>query len=76
VILGGGRREFLPTNSTDEDGKRGARTDGLDLIAKWKSDKTSRRARSQYVWNREQLLSINPKEDFVLGELLQSNLFM
>jgi alkaline phosphatase len=69
VILGGGRTEFLPKNTTDEDGKSGSRTDGVDLIAKWKSDKSSHGAKFKYVSNREQLLNIKPwEEEFVLGE--------
>lgn len=71
MILGGGRKEFLPKNATDEDGKRGVRTDGVDLIAKWKSDKSRQGSSFKYVWNREQLLSTDPKKiDHVLGEYL------
>lgn len=71
MILGGGRKEFIPKNVTDEDGKSGARTDGVNLITKWKSDKSSRGSSYKYVWNREQLLNINPrKTEFVLGEYI------
>lgn len=69
VILGGGRTEFRPRTVKDEDGKSGSRTDGVDLIASWKEDKSTRGSKFEYVWNREQLLNINPKEtDFLLGE--------
>ncbi|XP_014362897.2 membrane-bound alkaline phosphatase [Papilio machaon] len=55
VILGGGRREFIPTTSIDEEGTAGRRTDGRNLIEEWKIDKISRNATYQYVWNRSQL---------------------
>ncbi|CAH2044369.1 unnamed protein product, partial [Iphiclides podalirius] len=57
VILGGGRREFIPTTSTDEEGTAGRRTDGRNLIEEWQLDKISRNVTHQYVWNRSQLLS-------------------
>lgn len=37
VVMGGGRRNFLPTTSTDIEGKAGKRIDGRNLIAEWKS---------------------------------------
>jgi alkaline phosphatase len=35
VVLGGGRRNFLPTTTTDSEGSTGRRTDGRDLTAEW-----------------------------------------
>lgn len=37
VVMGGGRREFIPTTTTDVEGKNGKRTDGRDLRNEWKS---------------------------------------
>jgi len=37
VAMGGGRREFIPTTTTDVEGKNGKRTDGRDLREEWKS---------------------------------------
>jgi hypothetical protein len=53
----------------DEDGKPGKRTDGLDLIQKWESDKMARNVTSKYVWNREQLLNLEPNiPEYTFGE--------
>ncbi|XP_039756704.1 membrane-bound alkaline phosphatase-like [Pararge aegeria] len=68
VILGGGRREFLPETSVDEEGTRGLRTDGRNLIDEWQRDKAARNASHQYVWHRDQLLAANATPpDFLLG---------
>jgi len=46
LIMGGGRRFFVPTATTDEEGVRGARTDGRDLRNEFRA------AGYSYVWNR------------------------
>ena len=55
VLMGGGRREFLPNTARDPEypGKTGSRGDGRDLIAEWKS----RHPAGVYVWNAAQLQS-------------------
>uniref|UniRef100_A0A8W7PMG3 Alkaline phosphatase n=1 Tax=Anopheles coluzzii TaxID=1518534 RepID=A0A8W7PMG3_ANOCL len=68
VIMGGGRREFLPTHETDIDGIRGRRTDGEDLIKHWQHHHSHHR--SAYVQNRVQLLETNTahgETDYLLG---------
>ncbi|XP_038222682.1 membrane-bound alkaline phosphatase-like, partial [Zerene cesonia] len=73
VILGGGRREFLPTTTIDEEGSPGRRTDGRNLIEEWQDDKRSRGVSFQYAWNREQLLSANASlPEYMLG-LFENN---
>ncbi|VVC93825.1 unnamed protein product [Leptidea sinapis] len=68
VILGGGRREFLQTYETDEEGTAGRRTDGRNLITEWQDDKKSRNASFQYVWNREQLMAArSDPPEYLLG---------
>lgn len=37
VVMGGGRRHFLPKSTTDSEGKTGKRTDDRNLIAEWKA---------------------------------------
>ena len=37
VVMGGGRREFLPSTVTDIEGKSGKRTDGRNLTQEWKT---------------------------------------
>ncbi|WP_226703477.1 alkaline phosphatase [Microbulbifer elongatus] len=36
VVMGGGRRNFLPSDVTDLEGKAGRRTDGVNLVDAWK----------------------------------------
>ncbi|XP_026487995.2 membrane-bound alkaline phosphatase-like [Vanessa tameamea] len=68
VILGGGRREFLPTTSVDEEGTPGRRTDGKNLIQEWQNDKAARNASYQYIWNKAQLLRVNENlPEYLLG---------
>lgn len=45
ILMGGGRRFFVSNTATDEEGVRGARTDGRDLRAEFQS------AGYKYVWN-------------------------
>lgn len=61
VILGGGRRHFIPAESTDEEGKAGRRTDGRDLTKEWQAQG------GDYVWNRAGLMNLDPKSERVLG---------
>lgn len=35
VVMGGGRRHFIPEATTDSEGKTGKRTDGRDLTSEW-----------------------------------------
>ncbi|XP_047520252.1 membrane-bound alkaline phosphatase-like [Pieris napi] len=75
VILGGGRREFLPSHVVDEEGSKGTRTDGRNLIEEWRSDKIERKVIYSYVWNREQLLSANATmPEYLLGLFESSHL--
>jgi alkaline phosphatase len=45
LLMGGGRRFFVPNTATDEEGVRGARTDGRNLRDEFQT------AGYQYVWN-------------------------
>jgi alkaline phosphatase len=56
VLLGGGRREFLPVTQADPEtpGKAGLRRDGRDLIAEWRQ----RNPAGAYVWNRGQFRAL------------------
>ncbi|KPI99722.1 Membrane-bound alkaline phosphatase [Papilio xuthus] len=68
VILGGGRREFLPATFTDEEGAPGRRLDGEDLIEQWRQDKVSRNVSHRYVWQRSQLMeAAAAPPDYLLG---------
>ncbi|XP_012270296.1 membrane-bound alkaline phosphatase isoform X2 [Orussus abietinus] len=70
VILGGGRREFLPATTVDDEGAAGRRLDGVNLIKAWRQDKVARNATYEYVWNRESLRKVTDdpgKVDYLLG---------
>lgn len=66
--MGGGRREFLPEDKIDEEGTAGKRLDGRNLIEEWQMDKIKRNVSYQYVWNRDQLLSVGDDlPEYLLG---------
>ncbi|XP_059178927.1 alkaline phosphatase, tissue-nonspecific isozyme-like, partial [Physella acuta] len=71
VLLGGGRRYFLDNETADPvTGKidQYQRRDGLNLIEEWKQDKILRNESHSYVWNREQLNSVDAKTtNYLLG---------
>lgn len=69
VIMGGGRREFLGKKMIDEEGHKGRRKDGKNLINEWKRDKENR-GRNLYSWNRTSVLEMiaHPERyEYVLG---------
>lgn len=66
VIYGGGRRKFISEKIIDEEGERGQRKDGLDLIDEWLTTKDSPKA--HYVHNCKGLRSMNTSSvEHVLG---------
>ncbi len=72
--MGGGRLQFLPRTKTDpENGRRGYRTDGRNLIETWKQDKFQ--MRHAYVEGREQLLQVDTSNvDYLLGLFAPSHM--
>jgi len=69
VVLGGGRREFVPNNVADPENPKlmGKRNDSRNLIQEWK-DKSSKKSKFQYVWKEDQFKSLDAeKEEHVLG---------
>lgn len=60
VALGGGRAKFLPKQTPDPQiaGRTGERLDGRDLTKEW----AKKAPGSDYVWNRGQLASVEPKK--------------
>ncbi|QDQ72479.1 alkaline phosphatase [Pseudoluteimonas lycopersici] len=55
VLMGGGRREFMPNTTHDPEypDQAGSRGDGRDLISEWQA----RHPGGEYVWNTTQLQS-------------------
>jgi alkaline phosphatase len=64
VVLGGGRRGFMPTRQSDPEYPHtsGRRNDGRDLVAEWR-----RRTGGTYVWNTRGLEAADPQRT---GKLL------
>ena len=61
VLMGGGRRFFVPSATADEEGSTGSRTDGRDLRAEFVA------AGYSYVWNRSAFNALTPPHLPVLG---------
>ncbi|KAL4227487.1 hypothetical protein ACF0H5_012931 [Mactra antiquata] len=77
VILGGGRRHFLPNTMRDPGTGRiedSQRADGRDLIKEWLSDKRSRNSTYSYVWNRDQFLNVSGNKEYLLGLFSSSHM--
>jgi alkaline phosphatase len=57
VILGGGRSYFLPeaANDPEDEGQKGSRKDGRDLVAEW----TAKSNNHAYAWGTESLAAID-----------------
>lgn len=70
VILGGGRRQFMPNTEMDTEHTNlpGYREDGINLIDTWISDKNASGHRASYITGRDQLQKIQAEDtDFLLG---------
>ncbi|XP_062544067.1 membrane-bound alkaline phosphatase-like [Armigeres subalbatus] len=65
VILGGGRKNFIPNTEIDESGAPGLRTDGNNLIEQWKESKTGN---AVYITNNTELGALDTSNiDHLLG---------
>lgn len=71
MLLGGGRRHWLPKVAQDPEQPtdEGRRLDGRNLIDDWIRDKKKRNIRAEYVWNKGQMDRIDSKNvDHLLGK--------
>lgn len=68
VILGGGRREFMPTGMSDPEypNKQGARDDGRNLIDEWLAADSNRR----YAWNGDTIAQWLAAPEPLSGQLM------
>ncbi|MBO2628501.1 alkaline phosphatase [Shewanella algae] len=55
VVMGGGRRAFIPNTTIDPEGKAGKRNDGRDLTAEWLSQYPN----ASYVTDRDSFLAMD-----------------
>nr|AVD96954.1 ALP-5 [Nilaparvata lugens] len=62
VLLGGGRRHWMPKMMKDVEqaNEEGRRLDGRNLIEEWVRDKKRKGSHAEYVYTRAQLHRINP----------------
>ncbi|XP_071446775.1 alkaline phosphatase-like, partial [Hetaerina americana] len=77
VVLGGGRRHFLPkvAHDPESENEEGRRLDGRNLVEDWLRDKKNRGLRGHYVWNKGQFEAVNPKYiDHLLGLFAYSHM--
>ncbi|KAF7644474.1 hypothetical protein LDENG_00221500, partial [Lucifuga dentata] len=71
VIMGGGRKYMFPKNMSDIEYPdiakySGTRKDGRNLVQEWIDRMKDKKG--HYVWNKKQLLSLNPNNvDYLLG---------
>ncbi|XP_059614999.1 membrane-bound alkaline phosphatase-like [Phlebotomus argentipes] len=66
VILGGGRNKLLPKGMVDEQGSKGERIDGVNLIHEWMVQK--KRRPSAYVSDRKGLMGVDTNStEYLLG---------
>ncbi|XP_033822674.1 alkaline phosphatase, tissue-nonspecific isozyme [Periophthalmus magnuspinnatus] len=71
VVMGGGRKYMFPKNQSDVEYPNiakhsGTRKDGRNLVQEWIDKMQSKRG--HYVWNKNQLLSLNPNNvEYLLG---------
>lgn len=73
VILGGGRKKFLPKSVKDSEGKSGERRDGKNLIESWKFLRTD--VNASYVESLRDLEQVDPsRTDSLLGLFASSHL--
>ena len=49
LLMGGGRRNFLPESATDEEGAQGKRMDGRNLVDEWKKRYAGGPLRARYI---------------------------
>jgi len=61
ILMGGGRRFFVPSGVPDEEGSNGARADGRNLRAEFQA------AGYKYVWNKAGFDTLRPSHLPVLG---------
>lgn len=66
VVMGGGRRNFIPKEIKDEEGQNGSRSDGQNLIEDWEKLRSMRGQNAKYIWHKKDLVNIT-QYDNVLG---------
>ena len=75
VILGGGRRAFLPVTEPDpETNAMGVnrRLDGQNLVQRWNTLQMGKNKTYNYVWRKQEFDAVDPQKlDYLLGESIR-----
>lgn len=67
VIFGGGRAGFRPQSAVDEEKHGGYRTDGRDLIAEWKTER-SKEGKAEFIFDKQGLRDVDYENtDYLMG---------
>ncbi|XP_068218848.1 alkaline phosphatase-like [Palaemon carinicauda] len=76
VIMGGGRRGFIPQEELDvEEGSPGFRRDGKNLINSWLQEKEKMGVSAAYVWNKDDLMAVDIQNtDYLMGLFAHSHM--
>lgn len=74
VILGGGRRHWLPkvTRDVEQTTDEGRRLDGRNLVDDWLRDKKKRGLKAEFLWNKQQLDNVSSDIEHLLGKFYSS----
>lgn len=72
VVLGGGRRAFLPVTEPDpKSNLRGVnlRLDGRNLVQRWELLQQGKNKKYKYVWRKQDFDAVDPNDtDYLLGK--------
>lgn len=71
--MGGGRKNFRDKSKVDEEGEKGARTDGKDFIATWQDEQKNKNRQYEYVWNKTALNKVDYKKTNYLMGLFEAD---
>ncbi|XP_046683690.1 alkaline phosphatase-like [Homalodisca vitripennis] len=77
VVMGGGRRHWLPRAARDPETltEEGRRLDGRNLIDEWIRDKRKKGLKAEYIWNKGQMDAVDAATtDHLLGLFSYSHL--
>ncbi|XP_055934117.1 alkaline phosphatase-like [Argiope bruennichi] len=68
VIMGGGRRHFIPKTDKDVEGDSGSRPDSRNLLSEWRLMKSNDKKKAEMVFSASELKALNPnKVDYLVG---------
>ena len=79
MVLGGGRRHFVPkvVQDVEEPDKEGRRLDGRNLIEEWSRNHRLRNVAAKFVANKEQFDNVDPRKvNHLLGNVQDTRFYI